>query len=203
MFPLSDPPDYEPPAETSIGATARRLGKTPEEVIYDFLLQDDGNAMVYTALGNFYNAKLDSVREMIQHKDTVLGLGDGGAHYGMICDASYPTFMLSHWTRDRPEGKLSIAWAVKALTADPARAVGLNDRGILAPGYKADINIIDYETLALDQPKVIYDLPAGGRRLDQTARGYDAMIVSGKVVYRGGQPTGELPGRLVRGQQHV
>ena len=121
----------------------------------------------------------------------------------MICDASYPTFMLAHWTRDRPEGKLSIAWAVKALTADPARAVGLNDRGILAPGYKADINIIDYDTLALDQPKVIYDLPAGGRRLDQTAQGYDAMIVSGKVVYRGGQPTGELPGRLVRGQQHV
>jgi N-acyl-D-amino-acid deacylase len=203
MFPLSDPPDYEPPAETSIGATARRLGLTPEEVIYDFLLQDDGNAMVYTALGNFYNAKLDSVREMIQHKDTVLGLGDGGAHYGMICDASYPTFMLSHWTRDRPEGKLPIEWAVKALAADPARAVGLNDRGILAPGYKADVNIIDYDKVALDQPKVIYDLPAGGRRLDQTARGYDAMIVSGKVVYRGGVPTGELPGRLVRGQQSV
>ncbi len=203
MFPLSDPPDYEPPAETSIGATARRLGLTPEELIYDFLLQDDGNAMVYTALGNFYNAKLDSVREMIQHKDTVLGLGDGGAHYGMICDASYPTFMLSHWTRDRPKGRLSIAWAVKALTADPARAVGLNDRGVLKPGYKADINIIDYGALALDQPKVIHDLPAGGRRLDQTARGYDAMIVSGKVVYRNGRPTGELPGRLVRGQQEV
>jgi len=121
----------------------------------------------------------------------------------MICDASYPTFMLSHWTRDRIEGKLPIEWAVKSLSADPARAVGLNDRGILAPGYKADINIIDYDKVALDQPKVIYDLPAGGRRLDQTAQGYAAMIVSGKVVYRNGQPTGELPGRLVRGQQHV
>ncbi len=203
MFPLSDPPDYEPPAETSVGATARRLGVPPEEVIYDWLLKDNGKAMVYVALGNFYNAKLDSVREMLQHDNTVLGLGDGGAHYGMICDASYPTFMLSHWTRDRPEGRLPIAWAVKALANDPARAVGLNDRGILAPGYKADINVIDYDKLALNQPTVVYDLPAGGRRLDQTARGYDMMIVAGKVVYRGGQPTGELPGKLVRGAQAI
>jgi N-acyl-D-amino-acid deacylase len=203
MFPLSDPPDYEPPAETSIGATARRLGLTPEEVIYDYLLQDDGKAMVYVALGNFYNAKLDSVREMLQHKDTVLGLGDGGAHYGMICDASFPTFMLAHWARDRKEGRLSVPWVVKALANDPARAVGLNDRGILAPGYKADINIIDLDTVALHQPKVVFDLPAGGRRLDQTASGYDLMMVSGKVVYRGGVPTGALPGRLVRGPQHV
>jgi N-acyl-D-aspartate/D-glutamate deacylase len=203
MFPLADPPNYEPSADDSVSAQARKLGVTPEEYIYDKLLEDDGNTMFYSALGNFYNARLDSVREMIQHKDTVLGLGDGGAHYGMICDASYPTFMLSHWTRDRAEGKLPIAWAVKSLSADPARAVGLNDRGILAPGYKADINIIDYDKVALDQPKVIYDLPAGGRRLDQTARGYEAMIVSGKVVYRDGQPTGELPGRLVRGQQYV
>jgi N-acyl-D-aspartate/D-glutamate deacylase len=203
MFPLADPPNYEPSAEDSVGARARREGRRPEEVIYDMLLEDDGNAMVYTALGNFYNAKLDSVREMIQHKDTVLGLGDGGAHYGMICDASYPTFMLAHWTRDRVEGKLPIEWAVKALANDPARAVGLNDRGVLKPGYKADINIIDYDQVALDQPKVIYDLPAGGRRLDQTARGYDAMIVSGKVVYRNGKATGELPGRLVRGQQEA
>lgn len=203
MFPLSDPPDYEPPAETSVGATARRLGLTPEEVIYDWLLEDDGKAMVYVALGNFYNAKLDSVREMLQHKDTVLGLGDGGAHYGMICDASYPTFMLSHWTRDRPDGRLSVPWAVKALANDPARAVGLNDRGILAVGYKADINVIDYDRLALNQPTVVFDLPAGGRRLDQTARGYDVTIVAGKVVYRGGEPTGELPGRLVRGAQEI
>jgi N-acyl-D-aspartate/D-glutamate deacylase len=203
MFPLQDPPDYEPPAETSVGAVARARGVAPEEVIYDWLLEDDGRAMVYVALGNFYNAKLDSVREMLQHKDTVLGLGDGGAHYGMICDASYPTFMLSHWTRDRPEGRLSIGWAVKALAHDPARAVGLNDRGLLAPGYKADINIIDYDNLALDQPTVIHDLPAGGRRLDQTARGYDVTMVAGKVVYRGGVHTGELPGRLVRGPQSL
>ena len=203
MFPLQDPPDYEPPAESSVGAVARARGVAPEEVIYDWLLEDDGKAMVYVALGNFYNAKLDSVREMLQHKDTVLGLGDGGAHYGMICDASYPTFMLSHWTRDRPEGRLTIPWAVKALAQDPARAVGLNDRGILAPGYKADINIIDYDRLALNQPTVVYDLPAGGRRLDQTARGYDVTMVAGKVTYRSGQPTGELPGRLVRGAQEI
>ncbi len=203
MFPLQDPPDYEPPAEASVGATARRLGLTPEEVIYDWLLEDDGKAMVYVALGNFHNAKLDSVREMLTHKDTVLGLGDGGAHYGMICDASYPTFTLSHWTRDREEGRFPVEWAVKALAADPARAVGLNDRGVLKPGYKADVNIIDYDKLALNQPTVVHDLPAGGRRLDQTARGYDATIVAGQVVYRNGQPTGALPGKLVRGQQHI
>jgi len=203
MFPLSDPPDYEPSAESSVAARARRLGVTPEEVIYDMLLADDGKAMVYVALGNFYNASLNSVREMMQHKDTVLGLGDGGAHYGMICDASYPTFMLAHWTRDRKDGRLPVAWAVKALANDPARAVGLNDRGILAAGYKADINIIDYDALRLHAPVVVHDLPAGGRRLDQTAAGYDVMMVSGKVVYRGGQPTGELPGRLVRGAQGV
>jgi N-acyl-D-aspartate/D-glutamate deacylase len=203
MFPLSDPPDYEPPAETSVGARARRLGLTPEEVIYDMLLEDDGKAMVYVALGNFYNAKLDSVREMMQHKDTVLGLGDGGAHYGMICDASYPTFMLSHWTRDRAEGRVSIAWAVKSLASDPARAVGLNDRGILAPGYRADINIIDYAALRLHAPTVVFDLPAGGRRLDQTAAGYDLTMVNGKITYRAGKPTGELPGRLVRGAQSI
>jgi N-acyl-D-aspartate/D-glutamate deacylase len=203
MFPLSDPPNYEPAAEDSVAARARRLGVSPEEVIYDMLLEDDGKAMVYVALGNFYNAKLDSVREMLTHKDTVLGLGDGGAHYGMICDASFPTFMLTHWTRDRAEGKLPLSWAVKALANDPARAVGLNDRGVLAPGYKADVNVIDYDALRLNQPIVVFDLPAGGRRLDQTAEGYDLTMVAGQVVYRKGEPTGALPGRLVRGQQEI
>ncbi len=203
MFPLADPPNYEPSAKDSVAARARRLGQRPEEVIYDMLLEDDGNAMVYVALGNFYNARLDSVREMLTHKDTVLGLGDGGAHYGMICDASYPTFTLAHWTRDRKEGRLSLPWAIKALAHDPARAVGLDDRGVLAPGYKADVNVIDYDALRLNQPKVVFDLPAGGRRLDQTAEGYDLTIVSGQVVYRKGQPTGALPGRLVRGQQRI
>ncbi len=203
MFPLIDPPDYEPPAETSIGATARRLGVPPEEIIYDRLLEDDGKAMVYVALGNFYNSRLDSVREMLLHKNTVLGLGDGGAHYGMICDASYPTFMLSHWTRDRGEGRLPLAWAVKALAQDPARAVGLNDRGVIAPGFKADMNIIDYDRLRLHAPRVVFDLPGGGRRLDQTAEGYDVTMVSGTVISRDGLPTGELPGKLVRGQREL
>ena len=203
MFPLSDPPNYEPSPETSVGATARRLGLTPEEVVYDMLLQDDGKAMVYVALGNFYNASLDSVREMLLHKDTVLGLGDGGAHYGMICDASYPTFVLQHWTRDREEGRLPLAWAIKALANDPARAVGLNDRGRIAPGYKADINIIDYDRLRLHAPTVVFDLPGGGRRLDQIADGYELTMVSGKIINRGGEPTGELPGKLVRGQQQA
>jgi N-acyl-D-aspartate/D-glutamate deacylase len=199
MFPLSDPPDYEPSADSSVAARARRLGVSPEELIYDMLLEDDGKAMVYVALGNFYNARLDSVREMLVHKDTVLGLGDGGAHYGMICDASFPTFMLSHWTRDRADGRLPLGWVVKALAHDPAAAVGLKDRGVLAPGYKADINIIDYERLRLHAPKVVFDLPGGGRRLDQTAEGYDITMVSGEVISRNGQPTGALPGRLVRG----
>jgi N-acyl-D-aspartate/D-glutamate deacylase len=203
MFPVQDPPNYEPPMETSIKAQAERLGVPPEELAYDMLLQDDGKAMLYIALGNFPDGSLDAVRDMLTHKDTVLGLGDGGAHYGMICDASFPTFVLSYWTRDRSHGKLPLAWAVKALTQDPARAVGLNDRGLIAPGYKADINVIDYDGLRLHAPKVVFDLPGGGRRLDQTADGYDVTMVSGKVINRGGRPTGELPGRLVRGPQQV
>lgn len=203
MFPLADPPDYEPSAADSIAARARQAGLSPEEFVYDLLLGNDGRAMVYVALGNFHSASLNSVREMMQHKDTVLGLGDGGAHYGMICDASYPTFVLTHWTRDRSTGRLPLPWAVKALAADPARTVGLHDRGLIAPGYKADINVIDYDRLALDVPTIRFDLPAGGRRLDQTARGFDLTMVSGAVVYRRGEATGALPGRLVRGAQAI
>jgi N-acyl-D-aspartate/D-glutamate deacylase len=129
-------------------------------------------------------------------------LGDGGAHVGMICDGSFPTSMLTHWTRDRTRGeKLPLEWVIKAQSHDTAAAVGLRDRGLLKPGYKADVNVIDYDRLTLHRPKVAYDLPAGGRRLVQYADGYDATIVSGHITYRNGKPTGSLPGKLIRGAQ--
>jgi len=201
MFPLNDPPNYEPAPETSIAAQARAKGVTPEEIAYDLLLEKNGEAMLLVALGNYRNGSLDTVYEMLRHEDTVLGLGDGGAHYGMICDASFPTFMLTHWTRDRKGARLSVGEAVRALTQGPARAVGFDDRGLLARSYKADLNVIDYDRLTLHAPQVSHDLPAGGRRLHQRADGFDLTMVSGRVTYRGGQPTGELPGRLVRGAQ--
>jgi N-acyl-D-amino-acid deacylase len=201
MFPFGDPPNYEPPLETSIAAQARAKGASPEEVAYDLLLEKDGKATLYVALGNYQNGKLDAALAMMNHPHTVVGLGDGGAHYGSICDASYPTFMLTYWTRDRPGERLSLAQAVKALAADPARTLSLNDRGLVRRGYKADLNIIDYDRLALHGPEVKYDLPGGGRRLDQGASGYCATIVSGRVIRRHDQPTGILPGRLVRGEQ--
>ena len=137
---------------------------------------------------------------MMQHPNSLIGLGDGGAHVGVLTDASAMTFMLTHWTRDRSRGdRVPLEWAVKRLTNDNAKAIGLNDRGLLAVGKKADINVIDYQELAIRPPEVLYDLPAGGRRMVQRTRGYDATIVSGKVIYRNGEPTGELPGRLVRG----
>jgi N-acyl-D-aspartate/D-glutamate deacylase len=151
---------------------------------------------------NYVERNLDVTLKMLNDEHTVLGLGDGGAHLGYLCDASLPTFMLTHWVRDRTQGgKLTLGQAVKALTVDTARVVGLLDRGRVAPGYKADLNIIDWDRLTLKPPTVAYDLPSGGRRLTQDAEGYVATIVGGTVVYRDGQPTGQLPGRLVRGQQ--
>ena len=204
IFPLSDPPNYEPPAESSVGAQARSLDITPEEVAYDLLMNGgDGKGMLYTTLGNFYNGRLDTIHDLITHPDTVMGLGDGGAHYAAICDASYPTFLLTYWTRDRDGPRLSIPQAVRALTSRPAETMGLRDRGRIAPGYKADINIIDLNALHLHAPQVRYDLPGGGRRLDQKATGFVATIVSGEVIRRSDDATGARPGRLVRGAQIV
>jgi len=203
MFPFGDPPNYEPPLDTGIGAQARAKGVPPEEVAYDYLLGNGGTAKLYVALGNYQDGRLDAVLEMMNHRHTVVGLGDGGAHYGVICDASYPTFMLTYWTRDRAGERLSLANAVRALAFEPAQTLGLKDRGLVKAGYKADLNVIDYDRLALHAPEIKYDLPAGGRRLDQGATGYDATIVSGRVIRRGDRATGVLPGRLVRGSQRA
>ncbi|HXK55693.1 MAG TPA: amidohydrolase family protein [Gammaproteobacteria bacterium] len=202
MFLLGDPPDYEQPVEQSIASRAGRLGVGPEELVYDLMLENEGHNNLYVTLCNYEYGSLESSRVMMQHPGAVLGLGDGGAHCGTICDGSYPTFMLTHWVRDRRQGpRLPLPQVVKWLSRDTARAVGLLDRGIIAPGYKADINIFDPARLRLHAPEVAHDLPTGGRRLVQRADGYTATIVSGVVVYRDGRATGALPGRLVRGSQ--
>ena len=199
IFPLGDPPDYEPPAERSIGARARALGVDPATLAYDTLLENDGRTILYRPLSNYAHGNLQTAREMMAHPNTLVGLGDGGAHVSVLCDASAPTSMLTHWTRDRRSGRFPVEWAIRRLTRDNALAVGLADRGLLAPGLKADINVIDYDHLTLHAPRVVYDLPAGGRRLMQDADGYVATIVSGLVTARDGTPTGALPGRLIRG----
>ena len=201
MFPLGDPPNYEPAASDSIGARARARGVSPLEEAYDRVLEDDCRAMLLVAMGNFRDNSLDTVGELIRRDDVVLGLGDGGAHYGMVCDASFPTFLLAHWTRDRASGQLSIAEAVRELTSVPARVAGLADRGRIAIGYKADVNVIDHAAVRMHKPVLSHDLPGGGRRLDQSADGYVATIVSGEVIAENGVPTAARPGKLVRGRQ--
>jgi len=202
MFLLGEPPDYEQPFEQSIAARSKRLGISPEEMVYDLMLERNGRNNLYVTLCNYDHGSLESSRRMMLHAGAVLGLGDGGAHCGTICDGSYPTFMLTHWIRDRKRGeRLSMPQVVQWLTRDTARTVGLNDRGVIAPGFKADLNVFDPARLKLYAPQVVRDLPGGGGRLVQRAEGYAATIVAGEVVYRDGEPTGALPGRLVRGAQ--
>jgi N-acyl-D-aspartate/D-glutamate deacylase len=202
MYLLGDPPDYEQPPENALGAQARRQGRQPEELAYDAMLSDEGRGMLYVPFLNYADGNLDATREMLTDPHSVPGLSDGGAHCGIICDASFPTYLLTHWTRDRTRGeKLSIPFVVAAQSRKTALSVGLTDRGVIAPGYKADVNVIDYDRLHLHPPKVHYDLPVGGRRLLQQVDGYDATIVSGVVTQRNGSATGVRPGRLVRGAQ--
>jgi N-acyl-D-aspartate/D-glutamate deacylase len=196
MYLMDSEPNYEPSANVAVMAAAR--GSTPEELVYELLLQDEGHALLYLPFTNYAHENLDAVLAMMRDPNTVIGLGDGGAHYGLICDASYPTTLLAHWTRDRKGEQLPLAQAVKALSADTAHLVGLSDRGRIAVGMKADLNIIDHAGLKLHAPRVINDLPGGGRRLVQTAAGYLATIVSGQIIQRNGQPSGTRPGRLVR-----
>jgi N-acyl-D-aspartate/D-glutamate deacylase len=195
-------PDYEPGPETTVEAIARARGVSPQAVALDHMFGDGGRGMLYVPFLNYVEGSLDAARAMIVHPSTVPGLSDGGAHVGMICDGSFPTTMLTHWTRDRTRGpKLALADVIRMQTRDTARTVGLHDRGVIAPGYRADLNVIDYEGLTLHAPAVAHDLPAGGRRLVQKASGYLATVVGGKVTYRDGEATGTLPGRLVRGAQ--
>lgn len=202
LYLMQDPPEYEPSPDQSIAALAARANQDPYAFAYDLLCSGDGQAMLYRPLYNYHDKNLEVVREMLTDRDTVPGLSDGGAHYGFICDASFPTYLLTHWARDRTRGeKLPLADLVKWQTQDTAAVVGLKDRGVLKPGYKADINLIDFDNLKLKAPAIVKDLPAGGRRLSQQAQGYKATIVSGVVTYQEGKPTGAYPGRLVRGAQ--
>jgi N-acyl-D-aspartate/D-glutamate deacylase len=204
IFPLGDPPDYEPAPEQSIAARAARAGQDANAFAYDLLMENGGKTILYRPLSNYTYGDLDTVKDMFSHPNSLIGLGDGGAHVSILSDASAFTYMLTHWTRDRTRGdKTPLPWAIKRLTLDNAAAIGLNDRGLLRPGYKADINVIDYDRLQLHAPQVAYDLPSGGRRLIQKADGYDATIVSGVPVQIDGVETGALPGRLVRGAQHT
>ena len=196
---MTDPPNYEPNPEDSLNAQAVARGLDPWSYIYDVLLQNNGRSLLYTPFANYAQNNLDCCRDMILHKDTVMGLGDGGAHVGTICDASFITSLITHWGRDRVRGeKIDLPTLIKCQSRDTARAVDLTDRGTLEPGMKADVNIIDFENLSVRLPEIVNDLPAGGARLQQRADGYLMTIVNGEPTYIDGEETDSLPGRLVR-----
>jgi len=199
MFVLGDPPDYTPPAEQRLDARAARLGIPALELAYDLLVSGDGRTILFHPGANYTDCSDVNMASMLRHEHTVMALGDGGAHYGLICDASYTTHALTYWTRDRKGERWPLPWAIQQLTDVPARTVGLGDRGRLQVGYKADLNVIDLDRLKVSAPRPVHSLPGGGRRLEQKAEGYVATVVSGEVTYRGGDFTGTRPGRLVRG----
>jgi N-acyl-D-aspartate/D-glutamate deacylase len=192
-------PNYEPDRASRMEARAQAAGLSLHEYAYDRLLQDDGRRMFYLPAANYTEGNLSAVREMLGHPDTVMALADGGAHYGLICDSSFPTYFLQRWARDAAENeRIELPKAIAELTSKTAATVGLTDRGLLAPGMKADINVIDFDGLQLRVPEIVYDLPAGGKRMLQKVDGIVATIVNGRITYRNGEHTGELPGRLVR-----
>jgi N-acyl-D-aspartate/D-glutamate deacylase len=204
VFRLGDPPDYEPAPEASAAAIAAREGRAPAAVVYDWLLENDGKELLYFPFLGYAHGDFEALREMMLHPQAVFGLSDGGAHCGLIADASNPTFLLTHWVRDRTRGeRLPLEFVVRAQTRNTAALYGLHDRGVIAPGMKADLNVIDFEALQIRRPRMVFDLPAQGRRLVQDIEGYVATICSGQVTYEDGKATGAMPGKLVRGPQHA
>ncbi len=201
---LGDPPEYEPDAERSMAAIAAREGISAEAAAYDRLLQNEGKAFLYSPLFNYNAGNYDAAREMMLHPNSILGISDGGAHCGMICDASAPTYLLQHFVRDRSRGpRIGLEQAIRMQTRETAELYGFFDRGLIAPGLRADLNLIDFEHLALVAPEMVYDLPASGQRLIQRARGYHTTMLRGQVTFEDGRESGALPGRLVRGQQRA
>ena len=202
MFRLGEPANYEPDPETSFDSLANLSNMTAEEIAYDAMLEKEGRALIYHPLFNYQTGDLSLVEKMLKHPYTISGLGDAGAHCGAISDASFPTTLVQHWSRDRDRGdKLPLETVIKMQTSETANLLGINDRGVIEEGYKADINVIDYDGLTLHEPEIINDLPAGGRRLVQKASGYDYTIVSGEIAFIKGEATGKLNGRLIRNSQ--
>jgi N-acyl-D-aspartate/D-glutamate deacylase len=200
IFAIGDPPDYEPTPEQTVAAIAASRGEDPLATMYDLMLESNASALLMLPFYNYAAGNHDAIHDMMTHPAAVSGLSDGGAHCGLICDASYPTYLLTHWARDRHRGpKFPLEYVVRKQTLDTATLYGLADRGVIAVGKKADLNVIDMDALTLELPRMAYDLPAGGRRLIQGAMGYDATVVSGAVTRRHGVDTGARPGRLIRG----
>jgi N-acyl-D-aspartate/D-glutamate deacylase len=201
MFRLGDPANYEPDPDSSFEALAKKQNISPQEIAYDCLLEKEGNALIYHPLFNYLPGNLDFVEKMLNHPYTISGLGDAGAHCGAISDASFPTTLIQHWGRDRTRGKkIPLEKLISMQTLETSRLLGISDRGVLKEGYKADINVIDFDNLTLHEPEVLHDLPAGGRRLVQKASGYEYTIVSGQIAFENGEATGALNGRLIRNQ---
>jgi N-acyl-D-aspartate/D-glutamate deacylase len=198
-FPMGATPNYEPPRDSSIAAIARTRGVAVMDLYYDTLMEDAGKQLVLRPLLNFSDFSLDPVRAMLEHPTSAWGLGDGGAHCGTTCDASTPTFMLAHWTRDRSHDRLPIEWVVRKMTTETATLYGLGDRGALVPGMLGDANVVDYDGLRLPRPEMVQDLPAGARRFVQSSEGYAATVKRGTVVLRDGEDQGARPGQLLRG----
>ena len=202
MYRLGENPEYEPDPSQSAAAIAQREGRSPRDVVYDWLMENDGWGIVYFPIFNYSHGQMDHLAELLEHPRTCLGLSDGGAHCGVICDASIPTYLLTHWARDRSRGrKLALETVVHTQTAKTAKLYGLEDRGQLVPGLLADINVVDHAALRLEAPRMAFDLPAEGRRLIQRARGYEYTLKNGQIIFESGEPTGVLPGKLLRGRR--
>ncbi|BBZ63541.1 N-acyl-D-amino-acid deacylase family protein [Mycolicibacterium monacense] len=200
IYALGDPPDYEPTPDRTVASIAADRGEDPLATLYDLMLEDGAGSMLMLPFFNYADGNHDAIHEMLTHPAGVLGLSDGGAHCNLICDASYPTYLVTHWARDRHRGrKLSLEYVLRKQCRDTATLFGLTDRGTIEVGKRADLNVIDFDALTLHPARMAYDLPAGGNRLVQGASGYDATVVNGTVTRRFGRDTGARPGRLVRG----